>query len=481
MGWVRLHPYNISQKVQIVVEHYREHVAPLLGGKAKAMVVVSSRVEAVRWQLAIEKYIRSKGYPIHTLVAFSGEVSDPESGSDAFTENSSTLNPGLKGRSIKEAFNTPDFQILLAANKFQTGFDQPLLCGMYVDKRLAGIQAVQTLSRLNRAAPGKDTTYVVDFVNEGADVLEAFQTYYRTAELSGVSDPNVVLELKAKLDQQGYYDQYEVDRVVTVVAGENYRQQDLEKAIQPVAERLLQRFKQAKQDNQAALQGGDTAKAEKAKAEMDALLLFRTDIGTYVRVYTFLSQMVDFGSVEIEKRAIFFRVLVKLLKYGQERAGVDLSQVRLTHHNLKSQGKQAMRLGGKEYPQLDPLGELGEGQVREKEKAYLREIIRRVNELFEGELSDGDKLVYVNDVIKGKLLESETLVQQAANNSKEQFSVSPDLRTCLKEAIMAALDAHTTMSTQALQSDAKQEELISILLGPAGLYEALRKAGGQPG
>ncbi|MFO0261268.1 MAG: HsdR, partial [Planctomycetota bacterium] len=104
-----------------------------------------------------------------------------------------------------------------------------------------------------------------------------------------------------------------------------------------------------------------------------------------------------------------------------------------------------------------------------------------VNELFEGELSDGDKLVYVNDVITGKLLESETLVQQAANNSKEQFSVSPDLRTCLKEAIMAALDAHTTMSTQALQSDAKQEELISILLGPAGLYEALRKAAGQPG
>ncbi|MFO0260090.1 MAG: type I restriction endonuclease subunit R, partial [Planctomycetota bacterium] len=126
MGWVRLHPYNISQKVQIVVEHYREHVAPLLGGKAKAMVVVSSRVEAVRWQLAIEKYIRSKSYPIHTLVAFSGEVSDPESGPDAFTEGSATLNPGLKGRSIQDAFKTPEFQILLAANKFQTGFDQPL-------------------------------------------------------------------------------------------------------------------------------------------------------------------------------------------------------------------------------------------------------------------------------------------------------------------------------------------------------------------
>ena len=159
MGWVRLHPYNIAQKVQVVVEHYRQHVAPLLKGRAKAMVVVSRRDEAVRWQLAIDKYIKSRGYGIRTLVAFSGEVNDAESGPEPFTEYSATLNPNLKGRDIREAFNSDEYQILLVANKFQTGFDQPLLCGMYVDKRLAGIQAVQTLSRLNRAHPGKDTTY----------------------------------------------------------------------------------------------------------------------------------------------------------------------------------------------------------------------------------------------------------------------------------------------------------------------------------
>ena len=144
MGWVRLHPYNISQKVQVVVEHFREYVAPLLNGQAKAMVVVGSRQEAVRWQLAIDKYIKDRGYGIGTLVAFSGEVKDTESGPDPFTETSQTLNPNLRGRDIREAFNTDEFQILLVANKFQTGFDQPLLCGMYVDKRLAGIQAVQT-------------------------------------------------------------------------------------------------------------------------------------------------------------------------------------------------------------------------------------------------------------------------------------------------------------------------------------------------
>ena len=174
MGWGRLHPYNISQKVEIVVEHFRQHVAPLLNGTAKAMVVVGSRQEAVRWQLAIDKFIKDRGYAIRSLVAFSGEVTDKDSGHDPFTENSLTLNPNLRGRDIREAYKTDEYQILLVANKFQTGFDQPLLCGMYVAKRLAGIQAVQTLWRLNRSyktsgfnGVKKDTTYVLEQFQAG--------------------------------------------------------------------------------------------------------------------------------------------------------------------------------------------------------------------------------------------------------------------------------------------------------------------------
>ncbi len=162
MQWVRLHPYNISQKVQTVVEHFRDNVQPLLEGKAKAMIVVSSRKEAVRWQKAIAAYIARQHYELGVLVAFSGEVDDPESYAEPVTEASTLLNPGLKGKDIREAFAEPDYHLLLVANKFQTGFDQPLLCGMYVDKRLGGVQAVQTLSRLNRAYPGKDTTYILD-------------------------------------------------------------------------------------------------------------------------------------------------------------------------------------------------------------------------------------------------------------------------------------------------------------------------------
>ena len=167
-----------------------------------------------------------------TLVAYSGEVNDKESGPDGLTENSPALNPQLKGRDIREAFKGEEYQILPVANKFQTGFDQPLLCGMYVDKRLAGIQAVQTLSRLNRAHPGKDTTYVLDFVNDTEEVLAAFKTYRTTAELSATTDPNLVFNLRAKLDGAGHYDDFEVDRVVAVELDLNAKQSELVGALE---------------------------------------------------------------------------------------------------------------------------------------------------------------------------------------------------------------------------------------------------------
>jgi len=474
MGWVRLHPYNISQKVQIVVEHFRELVSPLLNGHAKAMVVVSSRLEAVRWQLAIDKYIRDKNYPLKTLVAFSGEVIDKESGPDPFTENNKTLNPNLKGRDMREAFKGDEYQILLVANKFQTGFDQPLLCGMYVDKRLAGIQAVQTLSRLNRAHAGKTTTYVLDFVNDAEDILAAFRMYYTTATLSNVTDPHLVLDLRAKLDGSGYYDDHEVERVVNVELDPNAKQAQLEAAIAPVADRLLKQFKAAQLAYKAAKANNDEKSAQPAKDQMDALQLFRSDMITFQRLYTFLSQIFDYGNTDIEKRSMFFKRLIPLLKFGREREGVDLSQVVLTHHNLKNRGKQTLTLQDKEYPKLDPITAAGSGMIQEKEKAYLNEIIEKVNDLFKGELTDNDKLVYVNNVIRGKLLESKTLAQQAANNTKEQFAASPDLKKELVNAIISALDAHNEMSSQALSSESVQQGLKDILLGPAKLYEALR-------
>ncbi|UCV08530.1 type I restriction endonuclease subunit R [Dechloromonas denitrificans] len=478
MQWVRLHPYNISQKVQTVVEHFRENVQPLLNGKAKAMVVVSSRKEAVRWQKAISAYIAKQNYKLGVLAAFSGEINDPDSYLEPVSEHSKLLNPGLKG-DIREAFKAPEYHLLLVANKFQTGFDQPLLCGMYVDKRLGGIQAVQTLSRLNRAYPGKDTTYILDFVNEAEDILTAFKTYYETAQLEATTDPHLVFDLRAKLDASGYYDTFEVDRVAQVELDPKGTQAQLSQALAPVADRLLKRYKAAQNDKVIAEANKDEAAVQAAKDAMSVLVLFKGDMGAFNRLYAFLSQIFDYGNTDIEKRFIFYKRLIPLLDFGRERETVDLSKVVLTHHTLRNKGQQALNLKDGDTPKLEPMTDTGSGSVQEKEKALLAEIIQKVNGLFEGELSDNDQLVYVNGVIKGKLLENDTLVQQAANNSKEQFANSPDLSQAILHAIMDALDAHTTMSSQALNSQKIQDGLKDTLLGPAQLYESLR-ARSQP-
>ncbi len=472
MGWVKLHPYNIAQKVQVVVEHYREHVAPLLNGKAKAMVVVSSRKEAVRWKLAIDNYIRDQNYSLMSLVAFSGEVDDKESGPEPFTENSKLLNPKLNGRDIREAFKGDEYQILLVANKFQTGFDQPLLCGMYVDKRLAGIQAVQTLSRLNRAHPGKDTTYVLDFVNDTEEILGAFKTYYTTAELADVTDPNLVYNLRAKLDAAGHYDDFEVDRVVKVVLNPNAKQSELKAAIAPTANRIVTRYKSALTAFKQAKDDKNETAAEKAKNELDALMLFKTDMATFLRLYTFLSQIFDYGNTDIEKRSVFFRLLLPLLEFGREREGIDLSKVVLTHHNLKSLGKRSLGLHDGETPKLQPLTETGSGSVQEKQKALMSEIIAKLNEVFAVDCTDQDMLNYARTV-RDKMLESKTLQQQAANNTEEQFASSPDLRSEITNAAIETYDIHTALSSQLLNSDIAQTAFMSALL-KLGLYEALR-------
>jgi len=475
MGWVRLHPYNIAQKVEVVVEHFRSYVSPLLNGHAKAMVVVGSRVEAVRWQLAIDKYITDHGYKIGTLVAFSGEVNDKASGSDGFTENSPALNPNLKGRDIREAFKGDEYQILLVANKFQTGFDQPLLCGMYVDKRLAGIQAVQTLSRLNRAYPGKDTTYIVDFVNNTEEVLAAFKTYYTTAELAATTDPNLVFNLRAKLDGAGHYDDFEVDRVVAVELDPNAKQSELVQALEPVLDRVMKRYKAAQESLKAAQTLEYEAATKAAQDGLDALILFKSDMGAFIRLYTFLAQIFDYGNTAIEKRAIFYKRLLPLLEFGREREGIDLSKVVLTHHHLKNLGKKALPLIEGETPKLDPITATGSGSVQEKQTAYMAELIEKLNDLFGTDTSEQDQLQYVNGTLLGKVTESVTLQQQAANNTKEQFANSPDLKIELQNAIIASYDAHTLMSTKALNSPQVLHGLLDILLNHTGLYETLRK------
>lgn len=311
-------------------------------------------------------------------------------------------------------------------------------------------------------------------MNDPQEILTAFKTYYETAELSGVTDPHLVFDLRMKLDAAGFYDEFEVNRVVEVELNPKSKQSDLAAALEPVASRLLVRYKAAQERLRVADARNEAKVADDARSELNGLVLFKHDMTVFQRMYAFLSQIFDYGNTAIEKRFIFYKRLLPLLEFGRERDGIDLSQVVLTHHNLKSQGKRQVPLGDGGGPKLNPLTESGGGSVQEKEKARLAEIITRVNDLFEGELTEDDRLVYVNNVIRGKLLESVILMQQAANNTKEQFANSPDLSNELLNAIMDALAAHNTMSKQALESERVRSGLRDILLGPAQLYEALR-------
>ena len=476
MGWVRLHPHNIAARVQIVVEHFRQNVAHLLGGKAKAMVVTASRKEAVRWTLAMRRYIAANGYKIGILVAFSGEVEDSESGSESFTE--ANMNPDLRGRDMRQAFQKPEFSILLVANKFQTGFDEPLLCAMYVDRKLGGIQAVQTLSRLNRAYRDKtsikDTTYVVDFINEPADVLAAFKQYHKTAELADVSDPNIVLDLRSKLEATGFYDLYEVERVAKVVVKSLATQGELDAAIGPVSNRLVTRYKRALQTVRAESDGSQAQQA--AKHEMDALLLFRGDLGAYNRAYEFLGQMFDYGNTDFERLYLFAKMLVPLLKFERERDGIDLSALKLTHHRMRDLGQQKLNLdGGEAAEPLRPVTDAGSGEVQDKHKVRLAEIIAAINDLFQGDVTEGDAVSFV-ETIRTKLMEAPVLRAQATANDKPQFMNSPNLQEELIKSIIDAMGAHQSMSKEALNSETIRARLLTVLLGPGELWEGLRAA-----
>ncbi|WP_082515342.1 type I restriction endonuclease [Methylobacterium sp. Leaf112] len=472
MGWVRLHPHNIAARVQIVVDHFRENVAHLLGGQAKAMVVTASRREAVRWMKAMEAYIKRRKYPIGLLVAFSGDVDDPETGSGPFNE--ATMNPGLNGRDIRTAFGTEEYSILLVANKFQTGFDQPLLCAMYVDRQLGGIQAVQTLSRLNRAYPGKDTTYVVDFVNEPKDILAAFRQYHDTAELADTSNADTVLDLRAKLDGTALYDTNEVEAVVRATVRAGGAQAGLDAVIIPVSQRLLIRYRAAQQAFAAADEGSETRRA--AQDEMGFLRQFRHDLGAYVRAYEFLGQMFNYGQTYFEKLQVFARLLLPLLEFGRERDTVDMYALALTHHRMRDLGQQKMNLGVGAAEPLKPMGESGSGQPQDRHKMRLAEIVKALNDLFEGEVTEGDAVTYVDQVIKGKMMEDEGLRAQAMANTKEQFANSPDLGGALLHAVMDVMAAHQTMSAQALNSEEKRARILTTLLGPGRLWEMLRDA-----
>ena len=476
--WVRLHDHNIAQKVQIIVEHFREYVLGLLDGQAKAMVVTSSRKEAVRYKLAFDRYIQEKNYPsLRAMVAFSGEVEfnehDPNSQDLLglkFTEMN--MNPQLKGRDMRKAFDSDDYQVMIVANKFQTGFDQPKLCAMYVDKKLGGVECVQTLSRLNRTYPSKAETgtFILDFFNEPEAILEAFQPYYQTAELADVSDPNLIFQLFDKLRAASIFTGSEVEQFCVAFYQKHRTSQAMANICKPAVERwqkryqsALEAYKQAKQILERSKKTGDAvliANAENSvkdcQKEKDSLELFKKDLGSFTRFYEFMSQIVDYDDTDLEKLNLYARHLRPLLRETVlEQDEIDLDNIVLSHYRVAKIRQQDLQLKDAQGEYLlNPTDSIGTGKARDAKEEWLSQIIQRLNELFVADgLSDQDMVNYLYTV-RDKLGENSRVMLQIANNTPEQAMLG-DFAKALDNAIMESSSAHQKQMLQLLSDPQK--------------------------
>lgn len=401
--FMRLHPYNIAQKTEVMVEHFNTVTRHKMGGKAKAMVVTGSRLEAVRYKLAFDAYIREKGYGwIKTLVAFSGQVVDELVPDKIYTEFS--MNEGIKDTELPDVFGGPDYQVLLVAEKYQTGFDQPLLHTMYVDKRLAGIQAVQTLSRLNRMHPLKEDTFVLDFVNDRSEIQQAFRDYYEGAEMGEEANPHQMYTIKAELDASGIYLPDEVQRFVAVYFKPRQRQSPADhQAMNAVLDVAVDRF------------------TDLQRTDEDAAELWRGKLQAFRNLYAFLSQIIPYQDSDLERLYTFLRFLSTKLprRTGGPRYDFD-DEVRLEYYRLQkiSEGSISLR-DGAAHP-LDGPREVGSGQQRDEDMPLSR-LIDVVNERFGTDFTDADQLFF--DQIIEAAIEDASLREAAAVNPEEKFSL----------------------------------------------------------
>ncbi len=475
--WVRLHEYNIGQKVEVIVEHFRSRVAHLLNGQAKAMVVTGSRREAVRYKLAMERYVKDNGYRnVHPLVAFSGSVPADEMIPQEVTETGTLMNPGLRGRDLRDAFDTDDYNVMIVANKFQTGFDQPKLCAMYVDKKLQGVDCVQTLSRLNRVFPGKET-FILDFVNDAEDVREAFEPFYEVTELEAVSDPNIVYDLQHKLDQERIYEWTEVEKFAAAFFDPRAPASRLSYWCQPARERFKTRHQAAveqirtwRAERRRAEETGDQAGVRRAEHEIkeageakDALDLFRKNLQSFVRCYEFLAHIIDFDDRELEQLCVFARHLHPLLRIEPtDEDDIDLSELQLTHYRLTKRAEHELKLGEEEgtYNVKSPT-DIGTGKAHDPKKETLAEVIERLNELFGAEVGDEHKLRWVNGI--ADRVESHSVMHQIRSNSPDQV-MHGSFPQVLTDIVMDDMSQNGSLAMQVLEDDRKRDEFARLIL-----------------
>jgi type I restriction enzyme R subunit len=445
--FVSLHPHNLAQKTEVMIEHFRQFTRHKIGGRAKAMVVTSSRKHAVRYKLAFDRYLHEKGYAdIKVLVAFSGTVED---------EGIEYTEPGMNRISMNELparFGTNEYQVLIVAEKYQTGFSQSLLHTMFVDKKLEGLHAVQTLSRLNRIRPGKEDTFVLDFVNEAEDIREAFKPYYEATEVEQRVDPHLLYELKHKLDNFQVYWRQEMEDFARVFfkPAAQQREQDkglLHKYLDPAVGRF---------------------RGEPEERQVD----FRHQLGTYLRLYAFLSQVVDFQDAELEKLYAFGRLLItKLTVQGPGGPLVLDDEVRLAYYRLSKTYEGDSSLSPGETAPVGGPTDVGTGRGKEPDAARLSEIVQVLNERFGTEFGPGDQLWF--DQVMTDMTQDQELGDQARTNAIDQFKFAFDPKAM--QAVVNRMERNENIASQFLNNEELRAVALDLMMQK--VYEQLRGTG----
>ncbi len=456
--FLMMHPTNIEQKIEVIVEHFRDHVRHHLGKRAKAMVVTSSRLQAVKYMEAFLRYIKQHGYDdVRPLVAFSGTVKDPETDKE-YTEPGMNIDvvcgKAISEKQLPERFNSPDYQVLLVANKYQTGFDQPLLMAMYVDKRLDGVQAVQTLSRLNRMIPGKETPFVLDFVNEAEDIYKAFKPYYDATSLQETSDPTQLNQLKHELDAAQVYHWSEVEAFARIFYRSPGKQSPSDHA-------QLQRHLQPAVDRFKSIYDEELRSA------------FREKLSGYVKVYSFLSQIIPYVDPDLEMLYSYGRFLLPHLPLDRDNNTVKLGdEVGLQYYRLQriSSGAIDVREGEEVY--VKSPTDVGSGKAKD-EKAPLSEIIEVLNERFGTNFNEEDRLFF--EQIREKATNHPQVIQLRQANPFDKFQLG--LRKMIEDLMIQRMGENDKIVTRYMDDKAFESAAFSVL--SKVIYEAIPATGEQ--
>ena len=392
--YVSLHPHNIAQKTEIMVEHFRNVTRHKIGGRAKAMVVTSSRLHAVRYKHAFDEYIKKKGYrDMKTLVAFSGTVKDDEVD---YTE--SGMNK-FKESELPDRFATDEYQVLLVAEKYQTGFDQPLLHTMYVDKKLSGVKAVQTLSRLNRTCGGKEDTFILDFVNKAEDIQEAFKPYYQATIVEEVTEPNLLYDIETMLNASSVYLKEELDRFIHIYFKPKDKMTSGDRAIlNHLIDIAVERFKKLDEQHKED---------------------FSSQATKFIRLYSFILQITPFEDVELHKLYVYLTYLLKKLPKEKGSTIHLADEIALEYYVAKKtfEGSISLTSDDENVP-VTPVKFAGTGGKEEQEE-YLSSIIQRLNNRFGTDFTKADQLSV--EQIKEDFAADEDLVQKAKTNTIDDF------------------------------------------------------------